>query len=142
MQNKYKLMGKLLNLTPKDMILMLDNFRELSMRDLELAKFYFDNNYLRAVVLAGSGKSRLHASIRDRIGNRIIKLKPLSEKDALTLVKNRLGSFGFVPEHIVKKIYKKSGKNVKKFLENCAKVCEQAAQHGAKTVTEEHLSVL
>ena len=42
-------------------------------------------------------------------------------------------------EDIVKKIYKKSGNDTKKFLENCSKVCEAATKADAIKVEDKHL---
>ncbi len=141
MQNKYGLFGKLLNITPKGMVILLDNFIKLDKKDLERTKYYFDNNYIRSVVFTGKA-SLLPENIRDRVGNNVIMLKSLSAKDAVKLVKNRMGSLDFLPEKLIKKIYLKSGKDVKKFLENCSKACEAAAEAGAKSVSEEHLAAL
>ncbi len=141
MQNKYGLFGKLMNITPKGMVLMLDNFAKLDKKDIERVKYYFDNNYIRSAVFTGNAPP-LPENIMDRIGGNVIKLKQLSAKDAVQLVKNRLGSLDFLPEKIIRKIYLKSGKDVKKFLENCGKACEAAEEAGAKSVSEEHLAVL
>ncbi len=139
MQNKYGLFGKLLNITPKGMVLLLDNFTKLDKKDLERTKYFFDNNFIRSVVFTGKASS-LPENIRDRVGNNVIKLKSLSAKDAIQLVKNRMGSLDFLTEKMVRKIYLKSGKDAKKFLENCSKACEAAAEAGSKSVSEEHLS--
>lgn len=138
MQNKYGALGRLLNLTPKGMVLLLDNFKALSRKEIERAKYYFDNNYLRSIVFAGNG-AELPENVRDRIGNRIIKLKPLGAKDAVELVKNRLGSLDFLPEKIIKKIYRGSRKDTVVFLKKCAKACQAATDAMADTVAEEHL---
>jgi len=138
MQNKYGIIGRLLNLTPKGMVLMLDNFKNMSKKDIELAKYYFDNNYLRSIVFAGNG-TKLPENIRDRIGSRIIKLKLLTAQDAVELVKNRLGSFEFLPEKIIKKIFKKSKKDTTTFFKNCSKACQKATEEGDDVVTEKHL---
>lgn len=139
MQNKYGLVGKFLNITPKGMVMMLDNFTKLDNREVERVKYYFDNNHIRSVVFTGSASS-LPENIRDRVGNNIIKLKLLSAKDAVQLARNRLGSLDFLPEKAIKKIYAKSGKDVKKFLEQCGKACAAAEEAGAASVTEEHIS--
>ncbi|MBI2664262.1 AAA family ATPase [Candidatus Woesearchaeota archaeon] len=138
MQNKYGIIGKVFNLLPKGMVLMLDNFKSLSKRDIQLAKYYYDNNYLRSIVFSGNG-IELPENIKDRIGSRIIKLKQLTAKDAVELVKNRVGSLEFLPEKIIKKIHAKS-KDTAEFLKNCSSACQKAADEGAAQVSEKHLS--
>ncbi len=138
MQNRYGVLGKLLNITPKGMVMLLDNFEKLDSKDVERVKYYFDNNYIRSVVFTGSASS-LPENIRERIGGNIIRLKSLSAKDAVQLAKNRLGSLDFLPEKIIRKIYKSSGKDVKKFLEQCGNACAAAEEAGASSVAEEHV---
>jgi len=141
MQNKFGIIGRVLNLVPKDMVLMLENFKALSKKDLERAKYYFDNNHLRSIIFSGNGVM-LPENIRDRIGNHVIRLQPLSSSDVIDLVKNRLGNLDFLPERIIKKIYAKSNKNSRTFLDNCSKVCEAATEAGADAVTDDHLKTL
>lgn len=138
MQGRYGLLGKLFDLTPKNMVLLLDNFSHLSKKDIERVKYYYDNNYIRSIIFAGDA-SHLPENVLDRVGGRIMHLKPLSAYDAAELVKNRLGSFEFLPEKIAKKIYKKSKGDARTFLENCTKACEAAMHAGAETVSEQHL---
>ena len=138
MQNKYRIVGKLLNLMPKGMVLMLDNFKKLNHKELERAKYYYDNNYLRSIIFTGND-SELPDNIRDRIGNRIIKLKSLTTSDAVELVRNRLNSLEFLPEKIIKKIYAKSKKDTVSFLESCGKTCKNATEAGESVVSEKNL---
>ena len=140
MQNKYGFIGELLSLTPKGMILLLDNFKALGRKDVERAKYYFDNNRIKSIVFAGNG-TQLPENIRDRIGSRVIKLKQLNAKGAAELVKNRLGSLDFLPEKIIKKIYAQSKKDTAAFLKKCSQACQAAADAGADKVTEEHLKM-
>ena len=141
MQNKYGFIGRLFNLTPKNMVLLLDNFKALSKKDLERVKYDYDTNHIRSLVFAGDG-AELPENIRDRIGNRVIRLKALAVDDAVELVKNRLGSLDFLPEKIIKKIYAKSKKNAITFLEKCAKICQAATEAGADVVGTGHLTAL
>jgi Cdc6-like AAA superfamily ATPase len=139
MQGKYGIIGKLFGILPKKMVLLLDNFSKLSKKDIERVKYYYDNNHIRSVIFAGD-VSQLPENVLDRVGGRIIQLKQLSSDDAAELVKNRLGSFEFLPEKITRKIYKKSSGDAKAFLENCTKACEEAVRSGAEMVSEEHIN--
>ncbi|MBI2136896.1 ATP-binding protein [Candidatus Woesearchaeota archaeon] len=129
LQNRHGIFGKVLNILPKNMVLLLDNFRELPMQEIERAKYYYDNNYLRSIVFVGNGTSTLPANIMDRIGNRVIRLKKLTDNDAIQLVKNRLGSLELLPEKTIRKIYRKSSGDANKFLENCSKALEEGEKN-------------
>ena len=126
LQNRHGIFGKVLNILPKNMVLLLDNFKELPLQEIERAKYYYDNSYLRSIVFVGNGTSTLPPNIMERIGNRVIRLKKLTANDAIQLVKNRLGSLELLPEKTIRKIYRESGGDAKKFLENCSKALEDA----------------
>ena len=138
MQGKYGVIGRLFNLTPKGMVLLLDNFKGVSKKEMERAKFFYDNNYIRSIVFTGTA-SNLAENIADRVGERIIKLKALGVNDAVELVKNRLGTLDFLSAKIVKKLHKKSKSDTVLFLENCSKACAAATKAGDKLVKDSHL---
>ena len=128
MSKRTSLFGRLLGKGPSNLVLLVDNAASLSAGSLELLKYYFDNNHFSAVVLAGTSlkSSGFSPSIIDRVGNRIVRIAPLAEEEALLMVKNRLGGSGLFSEGMVRKIYKMSGKNAKKFLQ----LCENAWKKG------------
>lgn len=125
---KTSLLGRLFGKGPSNIVLLVDNAASLSPGSLELLKYHYDNNHFSAVVLAGTSlkSSGFSPSIIDRIGNRIVRIAPLAEEEALLMVKNRLGSSGLFSEGVVRKIYKMSGKNARKFLQ----LCENAWKKG------------
>ncbi len=144
MQKRYGLFGRLFRITPKNMIVLLDNVQFLSKRNTEKMKHYFDYGYIKAIVFTGQRYSRaaLSISIKDRIGRRVLKLRALTEEEALSLIKKRLEGISFIPDELIKKIFKSSRKNTKRFIENCGKVCEKAINEKRKEVMEEDLQVI
>lgn len=140
-KSKTPLLGRLLGNSPRNLVLLVDNAAGLSPRSLELLKYYYDNNHFGAVVLAGTAlkSSGLSPSVIDRIGNRVVKIPALAEEDALLMVRNRLGNSGLFSEEVVRKIYKSSGKNARKFLQLCERACKKAAAAKSSTVGEEHM---
>ncbi len=127
-KSKTSLLGRLFGKSPSRLVLLVDNAASLSAGSLELLKYCFDNNHFSAVVLAGTSlkSSGLSVSVLDRIGNRVVKIAPLSEEDAVAMVRSRLGGSGLFNEDVVRKIYKMSGKNARKFLQ----LCENALKKG------------
>ena len=140
MQNRHGIIGRIFNLTPKGMILLLDNFRELETRELQRVKYYFDNNYLHAIVFAGDG-AVLPLNISDRIGGRVIMLKEMTSKDCAELVRDVLGNLKFLQPSLIDRIRKKSA-GVESFMENCGRVCAAATEDGSETVEEKHLEAV
>ncbi len=139
-KSKTSPLGRLLGNPPGNLVLLVDNAKGLSPGSLELLKYYYDNNNFAAVVLAGSSlkASGLSPSVLDRIGNRVVRIAPLSEEDALLMVRNRLGSSGLFNESVARKIYKLSGKNARKFLQLCESACKKAVESKSRAVEEAH----
>ncbi len=140
-KSKTSIFDRMLGNNPKNIVLIVDNAAALLPHSLELLKYYYDNNYFGAVVLTGTSlrSSGLSASVLDRIGNRVVKIAALAEEDALLMVRNRLGSSELFNEEVVRKIYKLSGKNAKKFLQLCESACKKAVESKSSMVEEEHL---
>jgi len=143
-KSKTPFLGRIFGAGPKNLVLLVDNSQHLPAATLDLMKFYYDNNQFGAVILAGPSMraARLSDSVLDRIGNRIVRLAPLAEDDAVLIVRQRLGSSGILSDDLVRKIYKLSGKNVKRFLQMCENACKAAVASKSSTVNEEHLQSL
>lgn len=144
LNSKASLLGRLLGNPPRNLVLLVDNAAAISPASLEVLKYYYDNNNFSSVVLAGTSlkSSGLSPSVIDRVGNRVVKVPALAEEDALLMVRNRLGSSGLFSEEVVRRIYKLSGKNAKRFLQLCEAACRKAAAAKSSAVSEEHMASL
>ncbi len=144
MTGKYGFFGRLLKSTPKNMILLLDNTSSLSKKNCERVKYYFDNNFIKAVVFTGISYSRAHfsKSVRDRIGGRVIRLQDLSPEQAVEAVNSKAPGQTLLSPEVIKKTFKASGSNTKEFLSNLSRLCEKAVNEGADKVSEKHLNEL
>lgn len=139
LQKTKSLPRKILGKQPTGMILLIDNVEELTARNNERIKYYFDQNYLKAVIFTGESyeKATLSDSIRSRIGNRIIYLTPLTNDEVISAVKDRLGEKSdILPDEIIKYLYEKSGRNLKEFMINAFKVCEKTVEAEKKEATK------
>ena len=134
---KYGFFSRLLNKKPRDMILMLDEVQYLSKKNTEKIKYYYDQNYIKAVVFTSKNftASKLAPSLKHRIGSRVITMGDLTEEDAIALIKSRIGNHPILNEEIVKEIYSKSNQNPKDLLQNCAGICKLAVEKGEQIVT-------
>ncbi len=136
------LQGALLKQKPKEMILLMDNVQNLTLRNNKRIKYYFDQDYIKSVVFTTSdyGSLQFTDSIKDRIGKRVIKLRELTIDNILAIVRARLENKDILTDEIVKEIYAMSGKNLKTLMENCSKVCEYAFENGDEVVKREHIT--
>ena len=144
LQEKYGMMGRLLKKTPKNMIVLLDNVNELSKKNTERLKYYFDQNYIKSIIFATTSYrgAKFSESLRDRIGNRVSKLPELNEDRAIEIVKRRIGDSELFNEELIKKIFKISGNSTKELLENCSKAAQAAAKKNRKRVQLIDLKIL
>ena len=125
-KSKVSIFGSLFGKSPKNLVVLVDNASALSPDAFELIKFNYDNNIFTAVFLAGSSlkTAKLPASIVDRIGSRVVSIPALSEDAALMMARRRMGASELLDDAALRKIYKTSGGNARKFLQ----LCEEAAR--------------
>jgi Cdc6-like AAA superfamily ATPase len=144
LQNRYGVMGKLLNKKPRDMVVLMDNVETLSKSNTERLKYYFDQNYIRSIVFTTENykKAKFSDSLRDRIGERMVKIPSLNEDDAIEIVRNRIGNNEIFNEELIKKIFKLSNNSPKQLLENCGKVADSAVRKSRKRAQMADLNVL
>jgi len=110
--------------TPKGMILLLDNVQNLTKRNCERIKFYYDQDYLKSVVFTTENYASVSFtnSIRDRIGKRIMRVKEIAKNDAVKMVKDRIGGKDTITTEDIAKLLMLSDKNPKKLLQNSEKL--------------------
>ena len=127
-------------LKKKGMILLLDNVQYLSKKNNERIKYYYDEDYIKSAVFTTTdyGLVSFSDAIKERIGNNIIKLKDLSQSDALEIAKERLGDKDILPDDVLKQLYKDSG-NIKEFLSNCDALCSYVVKKGKEKAEKEDI---
>jgi energy-coupling factor transporter ATP-binding protein EcfA2 len=135
-----RMMGKEL----KNMILLMDDVEELSRKNSERIKYYYDQNYIKAVIFTGTNykTAAFTDSLKERI-SKVVKLKEPTEDEAVEIVKSRMQNNTALPEDIIRELYKRSNKSLKTLMIYCSKVLDYAIREKReKTVTKEHLSMV
>ncbi len=124
---------KIRNKMPKDMILIVDNAHSLDTDFYRRLQFFFDQGYLKSVVLIKKSDANLELpdSIKSRIGNKVIELKELGKDECVEIMNARLN--GFLNENHLEKIWTKS-KGLSNFLENCEKIATNYLDEGRKKI--------
>ena len=142
LMRKSNWLKRLFGYLPTGVVLLLDNANNLPQREMDIIKYYYDNNFVASVVFSAGGlrRAKLSKGIIDRIGGRVIKLRQLDEEDAILMVSNRLGSYAsLLPAEVVRAIFKEAKRDNSTFLQLCEKVCSEAVNAKAKQASEEHL---
>lgn len=140
-RKKTSFLDRLLGKVPKDIVLLIDNAANLSPTVMGLLKYHYDNNHLGAVVFAGPSlkSAGLSPALADRISSRVIRLSALAENDAVLMVRNRLGSSAILGDDAIRKLYKMSGEDPKRFLQLCEDACNAAVASKSDAVSNEHI---
>jgi chromosomal replication initiation ATPase DnaA len=136
--NKYGFFGRIFNKLPRNMILLMDEVEEISEKNLERIKYFYDQNYVKSIVFTSKDLKKINfsPSLKDRVA-RVISLKDLNEDDAVRIIKSRLRDMELFLDEDLKLIYKKSEKNVKKFLENCENIAKLIVERKLKKADKE-----
>ncbi len=139
LNGRYGVIGKWFDMKPKDMILLLDEAQILSSKDFEALYSYYQEGYLKSIVLVGKAikKGEMTNGLKNQMQE--VLLNELNEENALNVVKKRTGDLSLLPDPIVRKLYNISDGNVRLLLKNCEEVCKRAVETGRKKVTEEFL---
>jgi len=135
--------SELVRKKPKGMILLMDNVQAISERNNERIKFYYDQDRIKSVVFTTDDIAAVNFSgaIKDRVGSNIIKLKNLSQSDALGIARDRLGDNEILPDEVLKEIYKTTS-SIKEFLLKCDLMCAYTVKKGKEKAEVEDIGKL
>ena len=133
--------GMFLKQKPSKMILLLDNVSELSYRNMERIKNYFDENFLHSVVFTGEdfAKVGFSDSLKQRLEGRVLKIPEMTTDQIVEMVRLRLDDSKFFPDELVAEIAKKFNNNPKAVLNACEEVSEFVVGADEDVVTEKHI---
>ncbi len=139
LNGRYGFVGKLFDIKPKEIIMLLDEAQELTAKDYERLYSYYQEGYIKAIVLVGKGikKNEIVSSFKAHIEE--VSMHKMNEELALQVIKRRVGELPLLPDPIVRKIYQRSDNNVRLMLKICEEVCKKAIESGRKRVTEDFL---
>lgn len=139
LNGRYGFVGHLFDMKPKDMILLLDEAQELLSKDYERLYSYYQEGYIKSVVLVGKGikKNEIVSGFKAHVEE--VGMHKMNEELALQVIKRRVGELPLLPDPIVRKIYQRSDNNVRVMLKTCEEVCKKAVESGRKRVTEDFL---
>jgi len=133
--------GAIFGKKPRNMILLLDNVSTLSKTNTERIKFFFDEGYLLSVIFTGTDYDsvRFSKSIKDRIGRRIIRLRELEPYQAVSLVRNRIGSTEMITDELVELAFAKAGKSPLVLLEKLDILFRKAIESKKQKLTKDDM---
>jgi len=134
--------SKLFKIKKKNMILFLDESQDMNKKDMFSILKYKSQGFFKSIVLVSKKEDISFISdLKKEIKDNTFDLNILSDKNAISLVKNRLGTNNIISDSLIIKIFNKN-RNPRAFLRNCENVCKFAFDSGSKSISIDHLKIL
>lgn len=132
--------SRLFRIRPRDMILLIDEAQDLNKKDLERIREYHEAGYFKSVVFVSDSmkNARFSSEFRKLVQGNLIRIGKISEKDAIELVRKRIGNISLLSDAMIRKIYTYDA-TPRTFLKNCEDVCKYAISEGDTAVSEKHI---
>ncbi len=137
LNGKYGFFGKLFDIKPKDMILLLDEAQELGKKDYEKVYSYFENGHFKSIVFVGTefDAKELPPKVKDELEN--YKVKSLTGDEIVQIIRKRVGELPLLSDEVIKEVFKLSNNNVRELLKNCEELCKYAVNYSEEKITDE-----
>jgi hypothetical protein len=137
LNGRYGFIGKWFDLKPKDMILLLDEAQELDAKDYERIYPYYQEGYIQSVVLMGNGikKDSIIGGLKSQL--EVAEMGKLNEDLAVLIIRKRIGDVPVLSDSIIRKVYQKTGDNIRILLKTCEDLCKSSVDSGRRKVTED-----
>ncbi|PIY59902.1 hypothetical protein COY95_04615, partial [Candidatus Woesearchaeota archaeon CG_4_10_14_0_8_um_filter_47_5] len=122
LHERYGFWGRLLKLKPRGMIVLLDEAQELTKKNVERIKNYFDQKHIKSVVFTGTHfqEDIFTNGVRERMGpSGMIELPSLTKDDAVLLIRRRIGGDELLSDELIRDVFELSDRNPRRFLHNC-----------------------
>jgi predicted AAA+ superfamily ATPase len=138
---RHGLIGSIFKVKPKGMILLLDNVSELSKRNMERVKYFFDEGYIHSAVFTGQDYVAVgfSKSLKDRIGKRVLTLKELEPFQAVSAARGRIGDNEIISDELIETVFARSNRSLVTFLENLESLFSRAVESKQQKITKEDL---
>ncbi len=137
LNGRYGFIGKWFDMKPKNMILLLDEAQELDSKDYERVYPYYQEGYIKAVVLMGNEikKEKIIGGLKSNLEE--VEMGKLNEELAVLVIRKRIGDIPLLSDSIIRKVYQKTGDNVRSLLKTCEDLCKSSVDSGRRKITEE-----
>src|SRR3989344_3460065 len=137
LNGRYGIIGEWFDIKPKDMILLLDEAQDLDAKDYERIYPYYQEGYIKSVVLMGKGikKENIIGGLKSNLEE--VDMGRLNEDLAVLIIRKRIGDIPLFTDSIIRKVYQKTGDNVRTLLKTCEELSKLSIDSGRRKVTEE-----
>ncbi len=136
--------GKLFGLKAKKVILIIDEVSKINQKDCEQIEKFIKSKNIFSVLFAdvSFAKTNLSDSLKKKMSKNLIKLKDLTPKDAIEIVKSRISTEGIISDDLIITLFEKSKRNTRSFLSNLEKVFRYSFDNGNEKINTSDLACL
>ncbi|MBD3203041.1 AAA family ATPase [Candidatus Woesearchaeota archaeon] len=134
--------NKIMGIKPHNIILLLDEIKKLKKNNAKQTLKYYHKGIIKSVIFVNNDYYEVDfpEEIEDLLDGNVIRTAKLSEKEAIALIRRRIGNIKILSDEIIKKIFARSEKNPRKLLENCEDICRHAIEEEMEdVVTQDHI---
>ena len=137
LNGKYGFFGKMFDIKPKDMVLLLDEAQELGKKDYEKVYSYFENGHFKSVVFVGTGFDAKELPDKIKSAQQDHSVKSLTADEAVQFIRKRVGELPLLPDEVIREVFKMSNNNIRMLLKNCEELCKYAVNYSEEKITDE-----
>jgi len=126
----------------KEKIVLMDEIQEMNPEIAKWLRRRFDDMKVYSMVMAtiNPNLNNLEDAFKDRIGDRIVTVRKLTEEEAFKIVRQRIFSHGKhnpFTDDALKRIFEISGYSPRKILEKCEACCIQAVRDNMEYINRD-----
>jgi len=131
---------RLFHIRQKKNVLLLDEVQDMNKKDSDRLCEYYSQGFFKSMILSSmkANQVRFTDCLKELTRDNIFKIGKLNKKQAVDLIRKRIGNIEFLKDGIIEKIYSLNS-NPRAFLKNCEELCRYASETGAKEVTDKHI---
>lgn len=131
---------RIFRIKPRNMILLLDEAQDMNKKDAKKLVEYYKEGYFKSILLVSFKQSdvKFTKELKDLLDDNIFKFGKLNKKNAVELVRKRIGSIKLLKDEIIEKIHS-INPNPRAFLKNLEDICRYTVENNATEVTLKHI---
>lgn len=142
LNGRFGMIGRLLNRSPKNMIVLLDEVEKLSSEDQKDILQNYSQGSIKSIIFFGPNFEAVGFTpeLQKLMVNNVIQLTPLTDEEAILLVRERIGDLKLLPDDIIKEVFEHAQRNPRIMLESLEDLCRLTTENHEEEVTRDHLA--
>lgn len=118
---------------PSNVILLVDESQDSSKELRNKIKLLWESGNIKSVVFSQTDTAEnMSKALKNRIGNRVLRLGKMSKEDAFEMIDMRTQGKNPFEKEAMYLVSEKSGYLPRKILENCERICIEFSRRGGK----------